>query len=111
MSDTWGMYLATAGVLLLIYIAARTSFWADHRLPEIKSDDRPGTAIDTSPLTDRLAQVKDDYSGKLPADHSSFKKPLLLQQRRQELAQLPFFQPPVEPEEPGKHDGFTLVLV
>ena len=109
--SNWEIYLGTCGVLLLVYIAARISIWDDRRVPKEKPDTRPGSAIDASPLTKRLAEVKDAYTNEGPVDQAAFKRPLRVAQRRQEIARMAYFQKPVEVEEPEKHDGLTMILV
>ena len=111
MSDYWGSYFFTAGVMFLIYVAARFSFWYNDRSPKPRHDDRPGSAIDAAPLTERLQRVKDSYTAELPAGHNPFKKPLQVEQRRQEIARMAYFQKPVQVDEPEKHDGLTMILV
>ncbi len=111
MPDDWGTYFFILGVVFLIYVAARFSFWYNDRSPKQRRDDRPGSAIDAAPLTERLQLVKSNYGSKQRADHNSFEKPLLVEQRRQELARMAYFQKPVEMEEPEKHDGLTMILV
>lgn len=111
MSDYWGMYLIACGVMLLIYVAVRICIWDCRRLPKEKRDNRPGSAIDASPLAKRLAQVKDAYAGEVPRDQAAFKRPLRVAQRRQEIAQIAYLEKPVEVGEPEKHDGLMMILV
>ena len=112
----WVAYFSIFGGLFLLYTVVRFSLWEACRPPkgepeDWKTDARPGTPIDASLLAKRVEQLKKDYTGELPATQDTFKKPLLVEQRREEIAQLAFFHRPKEPDPPEKDDGFAWMFV
>jgi len=80
-------------------------------MPKEEESKQPGTAIDATPLSKRLEECKRHHAAELPESRNAFKKPLMVEQRREAIAQLAFFQKPAEPEPPEKDDGLTCMFV
>ena len=99
-------YFECAGVLLLVYGIFRVVIGLELRndfkpLPPSEPSDIQSHPIDTSPLVQRLEEVRQDYAAEAQMRPPSAKKPRLIAERREEIAKLAFFQkPPPEPE-PG----------
>jgi hypothetical protein len=95
-------YLETVAVLFGIYLALRMLIWWQLRLPRRRPywEDDPGPAIDATRLVDRLEQVRRDYESGLAGRPASFKKPLLVEQRREELEKLSYFRRHAEAAHP-----------
>jgi hypothetical protein len=114
---TWGEYFAGFGVMFVIYAIIRIGIWLDFRsyrkpLPE-KPWDGSATFINISPLAERIQHVKEDYGTGPQARPADFKKPLMVEEKRKEIAQLAFFQNVREPA-PEEHEddgGPALLLV
>ena len=110
-------YFETMAVMLAVYGLLRWLVWEELRSPVVEeppiseSDGSPGTAIDASPLCDRLQHVRQDYLAERPAGPQSFKQPLLVEGKRAEVARQAFFQKPPRPEPEEPEDGLTLILV
>jgi hypothetical protein len=117
MNVTVADYFELVGVLLVIYGIFRVITWPDFCLPRdfkqrtsAKTSNEPGHPIDTSKLTPRLESVRRDYAAEARAP--SPVKPLLVEERRAEIAKLAFFQkPPAEPEPPEHERGLVLLTL
>ena len=117
---TWTEYFECAGALLVIYALVRTLVWAQLRLelrgglgsrPESEPSNLQSHPIDTTELEHRLQEVRRDYAAEAHAHPSAVNKPLLVAERREEIAKMAFFQrPPPEPELPEKEHGSPLLL-
>jgi len=117
----WDTYFTAVVVLLVLYVLARPclldclrlghDLWLDHKRPKKAGADEPGTGIDASGLARRVSEIKRDHAGGLQQYPSAFKKPLLVERKREEMARMAFFQRPAGPEPHEKEDGLTLILV
>jgi len=109
-------YFIIFGVLLTGYCIVRMLIWSHFGLyapprPPSEPFDQPGKPIDTSPISNRLQQVRQDHQVQPHGPRSSFKQSLLVESRREQLAQLRYFQrsPPPEPAE--EEHGSTMLFV
>ncbi len=112
--STWEVYLINFGVLLLGYVIVRLCIWDCMRLPKPPKERQttePGTALDAGPLAERVNQARLHYEGELRLSQDAFKKPLLVEQKREQLSQLAFFQRAPEREPHEKDEGLTLMFV
>jgi hypothetical protein len=113
-------YYEFAAALFVIYLLVRTLIWAQLRMElredsESRLESEPSNVqshpIDTTELEHRLQEVRRDYAAEARAHPSAVNKPLLVAERREEIAKMAFFQkPPPEPESPGKEHGSPLLL-
>ena len=112
-------YFVTMGVLFLFYAIIRFGLWWQLRLPSdppSQPSDLTKEPIDTRPLAGRLEQVRQDYHPAKPAPQSDFKRPLLVELKREDIARTSFFQrppPPPEPppETPDHEHGLSALMV
>jgi hypothetical protein len=114
-------YFVFMGVLFAVYVAMRLAIGWQLRIGELwpkvpRWDSKEtGTAIDASKLTGRLEQVRQDRHAGASGKSESFKKPMLVEEKRREMEKLAFFQkspPPPPPPEPPEHEegmGFLLI--
>ena len=109
-------YFEFMAVLLGIYGVFRFIIWLELRddfrpLPPSESSDAKAHPIDTSPLAHRLEEVRQDYALETQAHPALANKPLLVEERRAEIAKLAFFQkPPPAPEPPEHEQGLPIML-
>lgn len=106
------------GVMLAAYAIVRLAIGWEFRsrpMPEKRWDpmepELPG--IDASKLASRVEQLRQaGYAGVIEKS-ASFKKPLMVEEKRREMEKLAFFQnPPPEPPEPPEHeDGMRLLFI
>src|SRR5208282_4936685 len=94
---TWTDYFECAGALLGIYGVFRIIIWLQFRNdfpppPPSKPSNIQSHTIDTSPLAHRLKEVRRGYAAEPQARPVSEGKPLLVAERREEVAKLAFFQ-------------------
>lgn len=110
-------YFDCVGVLLGIYGILRVFIALDRRnyqrlIEASKKSDIPSHPIDTSPLAHRLEEVRQDYAAEAHAHPASAKTPLLVEQRRAEMAKLAFFQKlPPAPEPPEQQPRLMLLAL
>ena len=112
---TWKEYFEFAAALMGIYAVFRVFIWLgfrnDFREVDMQSE-RSGMEnhpIDTSHLAERVEEVRRDHAAEAQAHPGGGKKPLLVAERRAEIAKLGFFQrPPPEPEPPEQEHGLVL---
>jgi len=108
-------YFAIVGVLLAVYGVIRFFIWTELRLdtrplPPSKPYDGIVKSIDAKALSDRVQDVRRDYSMERRAKSDSFKQSLRIRSRQEEIARLAFFQKP--PSEPPEHEhGWNTLLV
>jgi hypothetical protein len=114
----WRQYFELMGVLFVVYAVMRLAIgWEFRQLPskEPRWDAKDmGSGIDASKLASRVEQLRQDGHAGAVEPSASFKKPLLVEEKRREMEQLPFFQkpPPQPPPEPPEHEeGMGLMLI
>jgi hypothetical protein len=115
-SEFWSEYLEFAGVLFVAYAIVRLAIGWEFRTPRPRDPGwdaiEPGTGIDASKLAGRVGQLRQEGHAGSVEKPASFKKPLLVEERRQEMGKMPFFQkPPPSPEPPEREDGATLLFI
>jgi hypothetical protein len=104
-------------VLFAAYAVMRLAItWEFRQLPpkEPRWDAKEaGSAIDASKLAGRVEQLRQDRHAGTVEKSTSFKKPLLVEEKRREMEKLPFFQakPPTPPEPPEHEEGMGLLLI
>jgi len=112
-------YFIVFGVLVGIYAVVRVIIWLEFCFTQAdlrRSLSRPSGIqnhpIDTSRLAHRLEDVRRDYAAEARTHVHSLNKPLLVEERRAEIAKLAFFQrpPTPEPEPPSHEHGSSLLL-
>jgi hypothetical protein len=111
-------YFELAAVLLGVYGIFRVIIWLEFRafsdiksLPPSERSNITTHAIDTSRLVHRLEDVRREFAAEARAHPPSPKKPLLVEERRAEIAKLAFFQKPTpEPEPPDQGQGLPVLL-
>lgn len=112
----WKEYFELVAGLLGIYAVLRAGIWWQFgqyfkRFPSGKRMVCDGHPIETSPLTERLREVRQDYSAEAHAHRPLFfKRSLLLESKREEIAKLAFFQKPPPVLEPPDHEHPSLLL-
>jgi hypothetical protein len=110
-------YFECAGVLLVVYGVFRVVIGLQLRndfkpRPPSEPSNIQSHPIDTSPLAHRLEEVRQDYATEAHAHPASAKTPLLVEQRRAEMAKLAFFQkPPPAPEPPEQEPRLMLLTL
>jgi hypothetical protein len=107
-------YFTIAGVLFVLYCIARVPFWCDQRLAKRLPREWHGSghAVDASPLVTRLQRVREENYAGVAGRPAPFKREALVESKRQELAQMAFFQRPVTPEPPPEeHQDHLMVLM
>jgi len=122
---TWATYFEAVGVLLLIYGVVRTLIWMEYRMETPRTDgedefrrvqrleppNMESHAIDATQLKQRVEEARRDFVAEARMHPSVTNKPLLVEERRQEIAKLAFFQkPPPEAEISEKEHGAPLLL-
>jgi hypothetical protein len=107
-------YFEMVAALLGVYGVFRLIIWWEFRngfcsTPPSAPSTIQGHTIDTSHFADRLEKIRHGYATE--AHPPSSMKPLLVEERRAEIAKLAFFQrpPPAELPEP-EHRLFLLAL-
>jgi hypothetical protein len=110
----WAMYFDLLGTLLAVYIVLRLAIGWEYRplRPNVLRQKSTGPAakgIDTSTLSGRVEQLRRNPHAGATKPTASFKKPLMVKQKRQELEQLAFFQKPPAPE-PDEHGAGMILL-
>ncbi len=109
-------YFITLATLLGVYAFFRVIIWLELRndlKPVSRSASYKGKShpIDTTQLEHRLEEVRRDFAAEAQTHPSAANKPLLVEQRRAEIAKLAFFQkPPPEPEPPEKEPGSPMLF-
>lgn len=112
---TWKDYLECAATLLAVYGVFRIIIWFElrndfKRVPESAPSGIQSHPIDTTQLEHRLQEVRRDYAAEAQTHPQPVNKPALVEERRAEIAKLPFFQKPPEPEPVEKEPGTPLLL-
>ncbi len=108
-------YFELAGVLFVIYVAIRVAIASSFGVIPSKEADwkakEAGTGIDASKLSGRMEQLRKDMH--VPVEKpASFKKPLMVEEKRREMEKLAFFQKqPPTPEPPEQEAGMGLGLL
>ena len=106
--------------LFVAYVIMRLAIsWEFRQLPpkEPRWDAKEaGSAIDASKLSGRVEQLRHEGHAGEVGKSESFKKPLLVEEKRREMERLPFFQPkpptpPPPPETPEYEEGMGLLLI
>jgi hypothetical protein len=117
-------YFELIGVLLVVYATIRLVIAWELKFKEIWPKEprwdskEAGTAIDATKLSGRVEQLRQDRHAGAVGKSESFKKPLLVEEKRREMEKLAFFQkpppsppPPPPPEPPEHEEGFGLLLI
>jgi hypothetical protein len=107
------------GVLFAAYAIVRLAIgWELRQLPPKEPrwvSQEPGSAIDATKLSGCVEQLRQDGHAGAVQKSASFKKPLLVEEKRKQIETLPFFQkpptPPPPPEPPEHEDGIGLLLI
>jgi hypothetical protein len=114
----WRQYFELMGVLFVVYAVMQLAIgWEFRQLPpkEPRWDAKEaGSGIDASKLSGRVEQLRQDGHAGAVKPSASFKKPLLVEEKRREMEKLPFFQPkpqPTPPEPPEHEEGMGLMLI
>jgi hypothetical protein len=112
----WAEYFSLFAFLFLIYSGIRMCYYWERRGADALDRLSPpsnatGRVIDASVLADRVQHVREDYQAEMIARPTSFKRALLVESRRAELSQLPFFHRPVPPETPKADHGVLPLLL
>lgn len=95
---SWTEYFAAVGVMFLIYCIVRVGWWLDNRSyrnappPESQPGDFSGATINIAPLAERVHHLQENYAREAHEHPPDFKKPLLVEERRKEIAQMAYFQ-------------------
>jgi hypothetical protein len=116
-SEFWPEYFELMGVFFIAYALVRLAIGWEFRMRPPRDPDwdgmKPGTGIDASKLSDRMEQLREAGYTRAVDKPSSFKKPLLVEEKRQEIGKLPFFQKTPAPEmpPPEHEDGMGLMLI
>jgi hypothetical protein len=107
-------YFEVVAAMLGIYAIIRVTIWLqdriDFRPPQSESSNCEAHSIDTSQLAQRMEEVRRDYVAEAHAHPPSSKQPLLVEQRRAEIAKLAFFQKPPEPGQSEQEHGLPVLL-
>lgn len=108
-------YFVIFGVLFAGYAVFRIFVWdeMDFRpLPREKVDDSPGKPIDAAQLSDRVRDLRGNLQTRPKRQTLSFKQSLLIESRREKVAQSDYFRRPPPPEKPEEeHPGLTAILI
>jgi hypothetical protein len=114
----WARYFELMGVLFAAYAIVRLAIGWERRALRREGQRWNSTGqvsgIDASRLASRVGQLRQDGHAGAVEKPASFKKPLLVEERRQEIGKLPFFQnppPAPPPEPPEREDGTTLMFI
>jgi hypothetical protein len=118
-SELWPEYLEFVIVFFVAYVLVRLAIgWEFRHLPpkELRWDVKEaGSGIDASKLASRVEELRQVGHAGAVEPSASFKKPLLVEEKRREMEKLPFFQPkppPQPPPEPPEHaEGMGLLLI
>jgi hypothetical protein len=114
-SEFWPEYLELMAVLLAAYAVVRLAIGWERRALQKEASRMASTeqvsGIDASKLAGRVGQLRQDGHAGAMDKPVSFKKPLLVEERRREMEKLPFFQKPPPPEAPEHEDGTTLLFI
>jgi hypothetical protein len=110
------MYFELLGTLLAAYFVVRLAIgWEYGRLPPDfprgKSTGPAGRGIDTCALSGRVEQLRQDAHAGSVNPSASFKKPLMVEERRREIEKRAFFQKAPMPEPPEQEEGVTLLFI
>jgi hypothetical protein len=102
--------------LFVIYAVMRLAIsWEFRQLPpkETRWDAKEaGSGIDASKLASRVEELRQVGHAGTAEKSTTFKKPLLVEEKRREMEKLPFFQPKPPPAEPPEHEeGMGLLLI
>jgi hypothetical protein len=107
-------YFELMGALFALYVLLRVLVWWQLRLPEIDEHLRvgegkplniPGHAIDSRQLAERVEHVRHHYESGLVGRPPAFKMPLLVEEKREELEKLPYFQHLIEEQSAEEGGG------
>jgi hypothetical protein len=112
----WATYFEMVGTGLVLYYLLRLAIGWEfrERPPTFPSEQSPGPAgqgIDTSALSGRLEQLREDAHAGTANQTASFKKLRLVEERRREIGKNGYFQKPPAPELPEHEDGVTLLFI
>ena len=118
----WAEYFAIVGVLLVYYVVARWAFsdafsdpqkWQKSRFCKKSYISDPEKPIDATPLLGRIGKVREELKfGQTPKGGSVFNRARAVQDKREQIAKLSFFQSsPKPPEPPQGEDEMPLLLV
>jgi hypothetical protein len=113
----WRQYFELMAGLFVVYAVMRLAIgWEFRLLPPKESRwdaKEAGSAIDASKLTGRVEELRQVGHAGSVEKSASFKKPLLVEEKRREMEKLPFFQPkpPTPPEPPEHEEGMGLLLI
>jgi hypothetical protein len=107
------------GVLFAVYVAMRLAIGWEFELKHLSPQEphwdetEAGTAIDASKLSGRVKQLRHGGHAGTVEKSESFKKPLLVEEKRREMEKMAFFQPkpPTTPEPPEHEEGMGLLLI
>src|ERR1700743_1652023 len=96
----WVQYLLLTALLFALYLCIHCTYafyWEN--LPSLfgfsESDDLPGHSIDTRPLSSRVQHVREELTdAKVPVKAAGYKRALMVESKRQQVAKLAFFQSP-----------------
>ena len=113
MAIDWTEYSVVAGAMLLLYLLFRLYFvWEiRHWFSAPKERTLTGQPIDTSTIASRVHHIRENYETETPPHGLAFKRALLVESKREEIARQPLFQhpePPVPPEE--EEHGHALLI-
>jgi hypothetical protein len=103
------------GVMFTGYCVVRVALWWEFQRYSYRPASTPfngqSQAIDTSSLSKRLEQMRQNHEVQPHGQPPSFKKSLLVESRREQLARSGFFQKPPQSEPPEEEHGMTVLLV
>ena len=106
-----------AGFFVIYAVMRLAISWEFRQLPpkEPRWDAKEaGSGIDASKLASRVEELRHVGHAGAVEPSASFKKPLLVEEKRREMEKLPFFQPkppPPAPEPPEHAEGIGLMLI
>ena len=112
-------YFILVGILFAGYVCMRVwVVWYAQNLPKAPeepegSDGPEGKGIEIQELSDRIQRVREEWHEDKPATQTnSFKRELLVESKREQMAKMSFFQnpPPPLPELHDEERGFHLLM-
>ena len=114
MATDWTDYYFLAIAMFVFYVLFRLSYiWDSRHLGTPKPERHwTGHPIDTSTIASRVHHIRENYEAEIPPHELAFKRALLVESKREEIARQPFFQHPEPPEPPEEEEhGHALLII